>query len=138
MIVDASVALKWVFKGEEHQDNALLLLKNHNDGKEKIIVPDLFFYEAANTLATKTALSTNEISESLAIIFEANLVVYHPIEKEVLQAAKLAKKHETSVYDMLYAVVAKKHKTRLVTADENFIKKTRFRFVKLLKDIDEH
>lgn len=135
MIIDASVALKWVLKGEDGQEKSRLLLNKHRDGKQKIVVPDLFFYEVANTLATKTELSVVEVSESLTIIFEAGLVVYRPTEKDILQAAKLAKKYKTSVYDMLYAVIARKHKTRLITADENFVKKTGFKFVKLLKDI---
>lgn len=137
MIIDASVALKWVLKiGEEDQEKSRLLLNKHRGGKQKIVVPDLFFYEAANTLATKTELSTSEMSESLAIIFEAGLAVYHPTVKDVLQAAKLAKKYNTSVYDMLYATVAKKHKTHLITADDNFARKTGFKFVKLLKDVE--
>lgn len=136
MIIDASVALKWVLKiGEEDQEKSRLLLNKHCDGKQKIVVPDLFFYEVSNTLATKTELSAVEVSDSLTIIFEAGLVIYRPTEKDILRSAKLAKKYDTSVYDMLYAVVAKKHKTTLITADDNFARKTGFKFVKLLKDV---
>lgn len=141
IVVDSSVALKWVKLDEAERKEALLLYRNHIAGKEKIIVPNFLFIEAANALATKSHTNQKDIKEGLMFLFDANLDIAKEDDKILLQAAKLAKKHETSVYDMLYAVVARKNKTRLITADENFVKKTGFKFVKLLKDIkelDEH
>jgi len=36
---------------------------------------------------------------------------------------------------MLYAVIAKNHKTTLITADERFVKMTKFSHVKLLTEM---
>lgn len=134
MIIDTSVGAKWILEGEEDKDKAILLLDSHKRGKEQIIVPDLFFYEITNTIVTKTELTLKHLTLSLKVIFKADLVVYHPTPEEIVQTAKLAKKFNTSVYDMLYAVVAKKHNTTLITADERFVKKTKLPFVKLLSE----
>lgn len=135
MIIDASVGSKWILKGESYEKEANLLLNFHIEGKDKITVPDLFFYEIANTCATKTTFTKEMIEDSLNVISKAQLLVYHPQDSEVLQSAVFAKEYKLSVYDMLYAVIAKKHKTVLITADEKFVQKTKFPFVKLLSEI---
>jgi len=137
MIIDASVASKWILENEPDEDKARILLENHQQGINRIIVPDLLFYEIANTIATKTELTERHLERSLHVIHQANLIIYYPSYEDVLMAGKLAKKYKASVYDMIYAVTAKKYKTILVTADEKFVKKTKFPFVKLLSDYSE-
>lgn len=136
MIVDASIALKWIKSEETGTESALLIYQNHIAGKDPIMVPTLFFTEVANALVTKSETTQKTIKKDLKFILESKLITYEPNEKDILQTARLAKKHNTSVYDMLYAVVARRHKTTLVTADDNFLKKTGFKFVKLLKDVE--
>lgn len=135
IVIDSSVALKWVKIDEAERKEALLLYQNHIAGKEKIIVPNFLFIEAANALATKSHTNQKDIKEGLKFLFDANLDIAKEDDKTLLQAARLAKKHNTTVYDMLYAVIAKKNKAILITADENFVKKTGFKFVKLLKNV---
>ena len=48
--------------------------------------------------------------------FLNNLDIYHPGVEDVAKTAELSKEYRTSFYDMLYAVVAKRHKTVLITA----------------------
>ena len=137
IVIDTSVALKWVhIEKEKDVEAANSLLTNHLSEIEKIIVPDLFFYEATNALTTKTELPQQATIKLIKKIYGYNLNVYQPNLDDLLQTSKLAKKHKTSVYDMLYAVVAKKHKTTLITADEKFIKKTKFKFVKHIKEVE--
>jgi len=132
IVIDASVAAKWILEHEQDTDKALIILKNHTFSIEEIIVPDLFFYEIANTLATKSGMTSKEVIVALGKVYQSNLSVYHPLEVDVSQTTKLAKEYKTSVYDMLYAVVAKTHKATLITADKQFVKQTGFKFVKLL------
>ncbi len=132
IIIDASVAAKWLFKNEQWTKRAKEILESHIAGEDKIIVPDLFFYEIANMAVTKGYLSSQKTAHFLTKIYQANLSVYSITEPMVKEAAKLAKKYKTSVYDMLYAVVAKTQKINLITADEKFIKQTGFKFVKPL------
>lgn len=135
MIIDASVGSKWILKGESNEKEAKMLLNLHVMGKDKITVPDLFFYEIANTCATKTKFTEKLIEDSLHVLYKAQLNICHPKEEEILQSAQLAQKYHLTVYDMLYAVIAKNNKTVLITADEKFIQKTKFPFVKLLSEV---
>lgn len=132
IIVDTSVAIKWLRSDEEGHKDAMLLYKNHIESTEKIIVPALFYIEAANALATNKFLSDDDISEGMEFLFEARFTEQTVTQKMLVEAAILAKKHHTSVYDMLYAVIAKMKKAMLVTADEKFVKNVNFSFIKLL------
>jgi predicted nucleic acid-binding protein len=132
IVIDASIAAKWILENEQDTEKALIILASHISSTEKIIVPDLFFYEIANTLVTKSGMTVKEMTTALEKIYQTNLYVYHPLEADVSQTTKLAKKYRTTVYDMLYATVARRHKASLITADEQFIKQTGFKFVKLL------
>jgi len=129
IVIDASVALKWILEKEEYSDKALLIYKDHIEGKETVLVPELLFIEVANTLVTKSQLTIDEVSKGLSFVYKASLNTGGVDEKNILKISRLAKKYSTSVYDMLYAVIAKENKTILVTADEGFIQKTGFKFV---------
>ena len=136
IIVDASVAFKWFNPdNEKFRHESLLLLKNHKDNKEVIVIPSLLLMEVVNALVTKTNIDTKTIKEDLDLLHDANLQIYSFKKNDLEEAALQANQYKTTFYDMLYAVVAKRNKTILVTADENFIKKTKFKFVKHIKEI---
>jgi predicted nucleic acid-binding protein len=136
IVIDASVAFKW-FKTikENFVDEADKLLALHLAQKQTIIVPDLLPVEIANALTTKSAASEKAIRIDINKLYELNLKIHKTSQKNLVEASLLAKKHKTSVYDMLYAVVAKEHNTILYTSDNNFIKKTRFRHVKHISEV---
>lgn len=136
IVIDASIAIKWIRKEEVNHKEARALLKKHLIKTDEILVPDLILYEVANALATKVQIPSFVALRSFTQLKKFDLNVYRPTFKDVHKTTKLAKKYNTTVYDMLYAVVAKKHKTYLFTADDNFTRKTNFKFVKLLKDVE--
>ena len=132
IVIDASVANKLVLPFEENHNKVKEIFREHVQAIEEIVVPDFLLYEVANTLTTKSSITFNRATRSLSVIYQANLSIHYCLELEVKEAARLAKKYKTSVYDMLYAVVAKTRKTILITADEQFVKQTKFKFVRLL------
>lgn len=135
IVVDASVAFKWLkSKDEPYHKEALLILREHISNRNKILVPDILFIEIANSLVTKTDTTDKTIRDDLESLYSFNLEIRVPDISDITEAARQAKKNNTTVYDMLYAVVAKKHNTILVTADERFVRKTKFSFVKLLSE----
>lgn len=135
IVVDASVAIKWVKKDEKDQEKAFELYQAQINNQQAITVPKYLFVELANALVTKSDFLDKEVKTALEFIYQANLSIYEVDKEDIFQASALAKKYKTTVYDMLYAVVAKIHKTILVTADEKFIAKTRFSFVRHLTDM---
>ncbi len=134
IVIDASIAIKWIKDEEENREAALLLYTNHVSQKETILVPPLFFIEVANSLVTKSSIHLLTLKKELEFLYNAHLNVFEPDKDIIVTTSTMAKEFQTTVYDMLYAVIAKKHKTILLTADEKFKEKTKFSFVKLLKE----
>lgn len=134
IIIDASVAVKWI-QHEQESEKAWILRRNHLEGKTPICVPHLLYYEVANALVTKFSMPQEILHQGLDFITVTHLEMYQENESDFKDAAGLARKYKTSFYDMIYAVIAKKHKTILVTADERFVRVTKFPFVKLLSDV---
>ncbi len=136
IVVDASVVTKLINTQEKGSDIATKLLLAHIQGKEKILVPSLLFFEVANALATKSELREAYIQKGIHLLYEANFVVEEVEEENLKEASLLAKKYNTSVYDMIYAVIAKRKQATLVTSDSKFADKTKFPFIKILSSLN--
>lgn len=136
MIVDASVVVKWLNSNELDSDKAFLLYKKHIERGDQISVPQLLFIEIANYLAANTNTSEANVKKSLNFLYESNLIVCAITEDLLIEAAILAKKYKTSVYDMIYAVLARGNKTTLITADNKFADKVNFPFVQTLSRLN--
>lgn len=135
IVVDTSVAIKWLNKGEENSEQAFLLYKNHITQRETIIVPELLFIEAANALSTKKIIPDSDIQEGINFLFASHFTIQTLTEDLLVEAAFLAKQHQTSVYDMLYAVLAKHNNTLLITADKKFKQRVNLSFIRNLNDL---
>lgn len=135
IIIDASVATKLINTQEEGSEKALSLLSRHIHNQEKILVPQLLFLEVANALATKSNLEKSYIEKGISLLYKANFVIFDVSEKDIIEASFLAKEQHTSVYDMLYAVIAKSKKINLITSDKRFVTKVGWPSVKHLDTI---
>ena len=115
LVVDASVALKWVL-AEPGQAAADALLD------EDLIAPSLWLLEAANALWRRNLrgeLSVAEAQERLSELFNAPVTAI-PIEEDLTAAANLAQRLGHPVYDCLYLALALREQTQVVTADRRF------------------
>lgn len=131
IVIDASVAIKLI-SSEKGSEQAVGLFISHRENKQEITVPEFLFIEVANALTTKTASTNASIKNGLQILHRASFLLHKITEDNLIKAALQAKKYHTSVYDMLYAVIAKEQKTTLITADEKFVKAVSFPYVILL------
>ena len=115
LVVDASVALKWVL-AEPGQAAADALLD------EDLIAPSLWLMEAANALwrrAKRGELQAEEAAEHLSELFNAP-VTSIAIEEDLQAAARLAERLGHPVYECLYLALAVREQTQVVTADRRF------------------
>jgi predicted nucleic acid-binding protein len=118
MIVDASVAVKWVVY-EDGSTEALDLL-----GRE-LAAPAIWLAEAANALRTKCA--RGELSEEEATEFALDLadapVTSLEIKNLLPMAMRMALDLNHAIYDCFYLAAALRTDTKLVTADRRLLAK---------------
>jgi predicted nucleic acid-binding protein len=112
IVVDASVALKWVLN-EPGTEAALALLG------EELSAPELWLTEAANALWRHVRLGEASAAEALARIDElANAPVASVSTSAYLRRAlQIALEIRHPVYDCLYLALAEEQNTYVVTDD---------------------
>ena len=125
IVLDSSVALKWIFADEEGAERAERIRDEHISGKNEIAVPSLFFYEIANVLATKVNLSAEEALEAFELISAFEFNVHELDSSEYMKAMTLAMKHKVSVYDASYHLLASRLGCHFLTADRKFFEKVK-------------
>ena len=116
LVVDASVALKWVLDEPDAAAADTLL-------DETLIAPSLWLVEAANALwkrAQRRELTPDEAAERLAELANAP-VVTTPLEADLPAALALASELGHPVYDCLYLALAVREDAQVVTADSRFV-----------------
>jgi predicted nucleic acid-binding protein len=115
IVVDASVALKWVL--DEAGSDAAFALRD-----EELIAPSLWLVEAANALWRRTAtgeLTARQANARLSALLDAP-VASLAMETLVTAALQLASAIDHPVYDCLYLALAIDRTTFVVTADRRF------------------
>lgn len=116
LVIDASVALKWVLL-EPGGEAARKLV-----GREVLLAPEFLRLECANVLAQRVrsgVLTWNDAEAGLQVIDTAG-VRLTPDRSLIPDAQQLAVTLGRSVYDSLYLALAISEQTRLVTADVRF------------------
>ena len=116
MIVDASVALKWIVK-EADGDLALALMN-----ADILAAPDLIFSEVANAIWKKWRRGELSGVPLRAALLVRTLTWVEPTSGLMLRAASLAQELDHPAYDCFYLALALDRQDFVVTADERFIK----------------
>jgi predicted nucleic acid-binding protein len=115
IVIDASVAVKWVI--DEPESEAAVALRD-----QELIAPALWLAEAANSLWRHARIG--EIGDDKAASHFAELlkapVASLPIEPYLERALELAMEIGHPVYDCIYLALALHHRTHVVTADRRF------------------
>ena len=125
IVLDASIALKWIFGEEEGGEEAGLYKEGHVTGKEPVAVPSLFFYEVANVLVTKTSLSSKDAAEAFSLIRNFDLEVFSLGLDEFLEGMILSRQCGITLYDAAYVVLARKLGCSFATSDRSLYEKVK-------------
>jgi predicted nucleic acid-binding protein len=121
IVVDASVAIKWVVE-EDGTAQALVLLKHAG-----LVAPDLLIAECANILWKKVSRSELTKAEALlaARLLERTDVEFLPTRALLQPAARIAIELDHPAHDCVYLALAAANDWKFVTADERFVRKVR-------------
>ena len=122
VVVDASLALKWVLE-ERHSVEAQSLLDMWVQTQVIVTAPTLLVFEAANVLYQRVRrgqLSLEAAGESLSALAATHLTLIGGDELDLSdQAIKLAEAHRLpATYDAIYMGLAIRSECPLWTADE--------------------
>ena len=115
IVIDASVAVKWVL--DEPESRAAVALRD-----QELIAPALLLAEAANVLWRHARIGEITNDEVAALFSELRNapVASIPIEPHLRAALELATEIGHPVHDCIYLALALHRRTHMVTADRRF------------------
>jgi predicted nucleic acid-binding protein len=121
LVIDASIAVKWVVE-EEGTAEALALLR-----ASKLVAPELLVPECANILWKKAQRNelTNQEAFLAARLLERAEIELLPTRSLLEMATRIAVEVDHPAYDCLYLALALANKWLFTTADNRFVRKLR-------------
>ncbi len=118
IVVDASVAMKWVIP-EVLSDQAGSL----RGRADRLLAPDLLLPEAANALWKKLIrqeITTREAAQAMNLLMASGLDL-RPSGPLLGRALGLARRLRHPVYDCIYVALAQAEGATLITADQRLL-----------------
>lgn len=118
LVVDASVALKWLIEEEGSSEAERLF-------DQDLLAPALLRIEASNVLRTlvkRDALDAVQAVDLMAMLQEAPLTIVDHDDALERRALEIALELEHPVYDCLYIALAERIGATVVTADKRFLR----------------
>lgn len=141
MVLDASVAVKWLLP-EEESEKARHVFLDWNAGRIELAAPSLLPVEVASALCKKVRKKEVDRGRAAQLFWEfqrLNLPLV-PAENLVFSALDFAFLYGHPVYDCIYVALAVRDRCCLLTADDVLVRRFRNpkpgarQFVCLLKD----
>ena len=124
VVVDASVAVKWVLP-EDDSEQADRFLVDALDRSLRLMAPDVYMAEVANVLWTRAALrhdiSPEHARQGLRRL-QGSIETLVPSRVLVSRAFELSMAFRHPVYDCVYVALALREQCELVTADRRLVK----------------
>jgi predicted nucleic acid-binding protein len=124
LVLDASVGVKWFSTENELALNQALEIRDaHISNEITVVVPDLFYYEVANSIVHKKFFSDAMVLSVTSALFDLGFHAI-PVNSEILSlSAELSRKFNITIYDSCYMAIARNMRCPLVTANPRHQKK---------------
>jgi predicted nucleic acid-binding protein len=119
LVVDASVAAKWLFV-EPDTGKARAILESAESGELQLLAPEILPAEIANSLWKRTERGDLDRASALGLFDGLRKVEFKfcKVQELIGPALSIAFRHHHPVYDCLYVVLARRESCDLATADE--------------------
>jgi predicted nucleic acid-binding protein len=116
VVIDSSMAFKWLDTSESGSDEAEWLLDAHGRDEVALVAPAHLPLEVANVMACRRA-PLERLLEVAADLAAADLLIA-PIDDELLtDALRIAHEEGLALYDAVFIALAARLDAELVTAD---------------------
>ena len=126
IVVDTSVLIKWFkTRGEDLLEEAQQLLKEIERHRVEVHVPALLLYEVGNILLLKTRLGSAALDKAIARLEELPFLVAPPATPLLRRAVRLGREFGLTFYDASFLALAVELHCPCVTADRQFLERTR-------------
>ena len=118
IVLDSSVVFKWFyFKNEKGVETARSLHEKVISRYFHVLTPELLLYEIINTFKSRTEIDVALLEEILKELF--HILIFIKLDsKDYINAYKISKKTNNSIYDSIYIAISEKHKAPFITADK--------------------
>ncbi len=121
-VLDASVAVKW-FVEEQDRDRALQVREDYALGKIELLAPGLMLYEVGNALRFHPN-GTEEIGlKSVTSLRKMQFMLETVQDRLVEEAMRISYAEGISFYDSVYLALAEVENCKVISADEQLVKK---------------
>jgi len=120
--VDASVCVRWLVPGEEHETNAIKLRDDYADGRVELYAPRLLTFEVLNTIwktVERKHLSAQNAVSLCRMFAKMAPAAIDLDERDLEEALQIAIADHITLYDASYIATATKTKSTLITADRD-------------------
>jgi predicted nucleic acid-binding protein len=129
LILDASIALKWVLA--EPDSAAALEVRNQLlSGREAFLAPDHFAFEVGYALTKaerRRAIQVGEAEELASKVF-ASMPELYPAVDLIFRAIQISSAFRIGLYDCLYLALAEQESVPVLTGDLKLAKAARSTF----------
>jgi len=115
LVIDTSVSVKWLSKQDEkYIAQADKILKNVQEGKTYLIMPELAKYEVGNALLYKQMPLQNTLG-SIATYYGIPILFIPQDQQQAQNAMQIAVENRVTFYDASFMALAIEMKADLVT-----------------------
>ena len=124
LVVDASVAVKWHLRDEDHVEEARALLERHVQGEVQLAAPAFIRCEIAQSLErARRARRIPDDQVSLQLLSFLTLGIHARFDPDelVISALRIARLTGATTYDAMYLAHAEELGFQVVTSDQQLI-----------------
>ena len=123
LVADTSVFIKWYRQHEERAAEALAIRDRYLAGDILLVEPDVAVYEFANVMRYMKGLTTEQVQLAVTSLLTLPIRWVKPDAGLMTQAVALARAHDVTVYDAVFAALAETLTADFVTADMRFVRR---------------
>jgi len=126
VVIDASVAAKWIIPGEPWEAQARILKEKIASMEIESYAPLLLLYEVASVILKSVSAGTLKLSdgiEALKAMEHLGLNIQTISWSNLAEILTIASKTKLTVYDAVYLHLSKRMKAKLITADSKLKKR---------------